>query len=42
MTSVLPVPARTSSGIALPLVSLPQTELLTVNESNIPLIRDAE
>jgi quercetin dioxygenase-like cupin family protein len=41
MTSVLPVPAHTSSGIALNLVSLPQTELLTINVSNIPMIRDA-
>lgn len=41
MTTVVPVPARTSSGAALPMVSLPQSELLTVNESNIPLIRDA-
>jgi len=33
-------PARTSSGAPLPMVSLPQTELLTVNQSNIPLLKD--
>ena len=36
-----PAPASTSSGVALPLVALPQTELLTVNEKNIPTVRDA-
>jgi 2,4'-dihydroxyacetophenone dioxygenase len=35
-----PVPATTSSGTALPLVALPQRELLTINENNIPLITD--
>ena len=29
---IAPAPASTSSGAALPLVALPQTELLTVNE----------
>ena len=41
MSSTVPVPAHTSTGAALPLVALPQTELLTVNESTIPVIRDA-
>jgi 2,4'-dihydroxyacetophenone dioxygenase len=31
----------TSTGALLPLVALPQGELLTVNEANIPLINDA-
>jgi quercetin dioxygenase-like cupin family protein len=35
-----PVPATTSSGAPLPLVALPQGELLTVNEKNIPMVRD--
>ena len=35
MSSTVPVPAHTSTGAALPLVALPQTELLTVNESTI-------
>ena len=34
-------PASTSSGAALPLVALPQGELLTVNEKNIPTVRNA-
>ncbi|MEU5764087.1 2,4'-dihydroxyacetophenone dioxygenase family protein [Nocardia sp. NPDC047648] len=37
----IPVPMRTSSGAVLPFVALPQGELLTVNISGIPLIRDA-
>lgn len=41
MTTFVPAPACTTSGAPLPLVSLPQTELLTVNESNIPMLRDA-
>jgi quercetin dioxygenase-like cupin family protein len=41
MSSTVPAPAHTSTGAALPLVALPQTELLTVNESSIPVIRDA-
>ena len=36
-----PVPASTSTGAALPLVALPQRELLTVNEKNIPMVRNA-
>jgi 2,4'-dihydroxyacetophenone dioxygenase len=36
-----PTPATTAKGVALPLVALPQTELLTVNENNIPLIKNA-
>jgi len=35
-----PGPASTTSGAPLPLVALPQTELLTVNANDIPLIRD--
>jgi 2,4'-dihydroxyacetophenone dioxygenase len=35
-----PVPAATSSGTALPVVALPQSELLTINENNIPLVTD--
>ena len=35
-----PGPARTSSGSPLPLVALPQTALLTVNESEVPLVKD--
>jgi len=38
--TIAPVPAKTSSGAPLPCVALPQTELLTVNENNIPLLRD--
>ncbi|MCH9731773.1 MAG: 2,4'-dihydroxyacetophenone dioxygenase family protein [Actinomycetia bacterium] len=37
---IAPAPASTSTGAALPLVALPQTELLTVNEQDIPLIKD--
>ena len=36
-----PAPFSTSSGAPLPLISLPQTELLTINEANVPVIRDA-
>lgn len=36
-----PGPAVTSAGAVLPCVALPQGELLTVNEANIPLIEDA-
>jgi 2,4'-dihydroxyacetophenone dioxygenase len=35
-----PTTATTSTGAQLPLVALPQTELLTVNENDIPLITD--
>jgi len=38
--TLAPVPAKTSSGSPLPLVALPQTELLTVNESDVPLLTD--
>ena len=38
---IAPAPASTSSGAARPLVALPQTELLTVNEKNIPMVRNA-
>jgi 2,4'-dihydroxyacetophenone dioxygenase len=40
-SSTAPGPATTSSGSPLPLVALPQTTLLTVNESEIPLVKDA-
>lgn len=33
-------PATTSTGAPLPLVALPQGELLTVNANDIPLLRD--
>lgn len=36
-----PGPATTSTGAPLPLVALPQGELLTVNEHDVPLVRDA-
>ncbi len=36
-----PGPATTSTGKPLPFVALPQSELLTVNEQNVPLIKDA-
>jgi quercetin dioxygenase-like cupin family protein len=36
-----PAQASTSSGVALPLVALPQGELLTVHEKNIPTVRNA-
>lgn len=36
-----PVAVTTSTGAPLPLVALPQTELLTVNVNDIPLIKDA-
>jgi len=39
-TAVSPGPARTTSGAPLPLVSLPQGELLTVNINQIPLLKD--
>ncbi len=39
--TVSPGPATTSAGAVLPLVALPQGELLTVNVENIPLIEDA-
>ena len=39
-TAVSPGPARTTSGAPLPLVALPQGELLTVNIDQIPLLKD--
>lgn len=36
-----PAPATTSTGAQLPLVALPQGELLTVNAGELPLIHDA-
>lgn len=36
----VPGPAHTTTGAPLPLVALPQAELLTVNEKDIPLVRD--
>jgi len=42
MTSVPTIgPATTSTGAPLPLVALPQSELLTVNANDIPVVRDA-
>jgi 2,4'-dihydroxyacetophenone dioxygenase len=38
--TIAPIPANTSSGAPLPLVALPQSSLLTVNEKNIPLLTD--
>ena len=38
--TIAPIPAKTSSGAPLPFVALPQGELLTVDENNIPLLRD--
>jgi 2,4'-dihydroxyacetophenone dioxygenase len=35
-----PSPAKTASGAPLPLVALPQGELLTVNVNDIPLLKD--
>ncbi len=40
-TSVSPGLATTRSGVPLPLVALPQGELLTVNIDQIPLLKDA-
>jgi 2,4'-dihydroxyacetophenone dioxygenase len=36
-----PSPAKTLSGATLPLVALPQGELLTINVDQIPLLKDA-
>lgn len=41
MPNLTPAPATTSNGTALPLVALPQGELLTVNTNEMPLILDA-
>jgi 2,4'-dihydroxyacetophenone dioxygenase len=38
--TIAPIPAKTSSGAPLPLVALPQGKLLTINENDIPLLRD--
>ena len=38
--STAPGPATTHTGSPLPLVALPQGDLLTVNEAEIPLVRD--
>jgi 2,4'-dihydroxyacetophenone dioxygenase len=40
-TTASPSPAKTLSGAPLPLVALPQGELLTVNIDQIPLLKDA-
>ena len=39
--TIEPAPMNTSSGAPLPLVALPQGELLSVNENTIPLITDS-
>lgn len=39
--TIAPAPATTAAGASLPLVALPQTKLLTVNEKNVPLIKDS-
>jgi 2,4'-dihydroxyacetophenone dioxygenase len=39
-TSATPVPTSTSTGAALPLLTFPQQQLLTLNASEIPLITD--
>ena len=39
--TIAPGPATTSTGAPLPLVALPQAELLTVNSNDIPLIKNA-
>ncbi len=36
-----PAPAATSTGAPLPLVALPQGELLTINADSLPLLTDA-
>ncbi|KZS59787.1 2,4'-dihydroxyacetophenone dioxygenase family protein [Mycobacterium ostraviense] len=41
MTMTAPAPATTATGAPLPLVALPQGELLTVNANDIPLVRNA-
>lgn len=41
MTATTPVPATTTTGAPLPLVALPQGELLTVDTNDQPLIVDA-
>jgi hypothetical protein len=39
--STAPAPVTTPTGAPLPLVALPQVELLTVNSEDIPMIKDA-
>ena len=39
--STAPAPVTTPTGAPLPLVALPQRELLTVNSRDIPMIKDA-
>lgn len=36
-----PAPAATATGAPLPMMALPQGELLSINEQDIPLIKDA-
>jgi 2,4'-dihydroxyacetophenone dioxygenase len=38
--TIAPAPAATISGAPLPLVALPQGELLTVNQHDVPLLKD--
>lgn len=40
-STVAPTAATTYGGVPLPLVALPQGQLLTVNENNVPLLEDA-
>lgn len=40
-TTTAPAAASTSGGVPLPLVALPQTTLLTVNQNDVPLLEDA-
>ena len=39
--TAMPSPAKLKSGAPLPLIALPQGELLTVNVDQIPLLKDA-
>ena len=39
--STAPAPVTTPTGASLPLITLPQGELLTVNSKDIPMIKDA-
>ena len=39
-STTAPGPTATSTGTELPFVALPQKRLLTVNQADIPLIRD--
>lgn len=41
MPNTTVAPALTYSGTSLPFVALPQKELLSINENDIPVIRDA-